>query len=392
MQPPTRTSSALAGAAFLMATSSIGPGFLTQTAVFTSQLFASFGFVILVSVLLDLGAQLNIWSILIVRERRAQELAEQVAPGLGYLLGALVAFGGLAFNIGNIAGCGLGLQALTGTGLNEAAAISAMLALALFWVKDAGRVMDLLVRGLGFLMLGLTFYVAVAARPPVQEAAWRTIWPVKADALAIVTLVGGTVGGYISFAGAHRLLDAGLKGEAALPQARRSAVMGIGLTAVMRYILFLATLGVVAGGHSLDPANPPASVFQLAAGPAGYRFFGLVMWIAAITSVIGSAYTSVSFLKTWHPQLERQQRWVITAFILLSTGIFLWVGKPVRLLVWAGAINGLILPLALAVVLLTGGRAGATETYRHPRWLLWAGWAVVGVMSWLGISGWSSVL
>ena len=31
--------------------------------------------------------------------------------------------------------------------------------------------------------------------------------------MAIITLVGGTVGGYISFAGAHRLLDAGLGGK-----------------------------------------------------------------------------------------------------------------------------------------------------------------------------------
>ena len=40
---------AVAGAAFLMANSSIGPGFLTQTTVFTGQLLTSFGFVILVS-------------------------------------------------------------------------------------------------------------------------------------------------------------------------------------------------------------------------------------------------------------------------------------------------------------------------------------------------------
>lgn len=54
---------ALLGAAFLMATSAIGPGFLTQTATFTGSLLASFGFVILVSIILDIGAQLNIWRI-----------------------------------------------------------------------------------------------------------------------------------------------------------------------------------------------------------------------------------------------------------------------------------------------------------------------------------------
>ena len=38
--------SVLLGAAFLMATSAIGPGFMTQTAVFTTQMGATFAFVI----------------------------------------------------------------------------------------------------------------------------------------------------------------------------------------------------------------------------------------------------------------------------------------------------------------------------------------------------------
>lgn len=379
-------SSALLGAAFLMATSAIGPGFLTQTAVFSEELLASFGFVILISVLLDLGAQLNIWRILTVREQRAQEVADSVLPGLGYLLSGLVALGGLAFNIGNIGGCGLGLNAFLGMEVNTAAILSGILAVALFWHKDAGRLMDIAVRLLGILLLGLTLYVAVSARPPLGEALLRTVWPTKIDALAIITLVGGTVGGYISFAGAHRLLDAGVKGPAALPEVQRSATTGIVVTAIMRFLLFLAALGVLAGGATLDPKNPPASVFRLATGEAGYHLFGLAMWCAAITSVIGSAYTSVSFLRTWHPALEKNQRWLIAGFILVSTLILIGLGKPVKLLILAGAVNGFILPVALAVMLLAV-RKTRLPGYQHPQWLLAAGWAVVLAMSWLGISG-----
>src|SRR3989304_888816 len=65
MKPSTRRST-LAGAAFLMATSAIGPGFLTQTAVFTERLAASFAFAILVSIIVDLVAQLNVWRVLAV--------------------------------------------------------------------------------------------------------------------------------------------------------------------------------------------------------------------------------------------------------------------------------------------------------------------------------------
>jgi Mn2+/Fe2+ NRAMP family transporter len=69
--PRPRARGTLAGAAFLMATSAVGPGFLTQTALFTSQLLASFGFAILISVRVDIGAQLSIWRVVAVT-RRAQ--------------------------------------------------------------------------------------------------------------------------------------------------------------------------------------------------------------------------------------------------------------------------------------------------------------------------------
>src|ERR1043165_1569866 len=106
----------LLGAAFLMATSAIGPGFLTQTALFTGQLGASFGFAVLLSVLFDLAAQLTIWRVIVAARLPAQTLASRVLPGLGGALTVLVAAGGLAFNIGNVAGAGLGLAGLPGTG------------------------------------------------------------------------------------------------------------------------------------------------------------------------------------------------------------------------------------------------------------------------------------
>ena len=87
------------GAAFLMASSSIGPGFLTQTAYFTEALWTSFGFVILVSVLLDIGAQLNTWRVLtdnaagltvsyIVKTKRAFVATPYLDENRGYILPA----------------------------------------------------------------------------------------------------------------------------------------------------------------------------------------------------------------------------------------------------------------------------------------------------------------
>lgn len=381
----SNVSSVILGAAFLMATSAVGPGFLTQTALFTKRLMASFAFVILLSVILDVIAQLNIWRILTVTGKRGQELANDTVPGSGYLLAALVVFGGVAFNVGNVAGCGLGLNVLLGIPVSYGATLSAAVAVAIFLVKEAGQAMDLFVKLLGVLMIGLILYVVFASTPPLGEAAYRAVWPAVIDPAAIVTLVGGTVGGYITFAGAHRLIDAGISGQSSLKLVNRSAVTGILLTAIVRVLLFLAALGVLAMGMTIDESNPPASVFQNAAGNVGYRMFGVVMWAAAITSVVGAAYTSVSFFKTFAKSIERRHNMVVVAFILISLCIFLFIGQPVTVLVWAGTINGFILPIGLALVLIAPTRKAIISEYSHPWWLWIAGWLVVLIMSFFSI-------
>ncbi|MEO6447446.1 MAG: NRAMP family divalent metal transporter [Gemmatimonadaceae bacterium] len=382
LSPGTR--SAILGAAFLMATSAIGPGFLTQTAVFTERLGASFGFAILVSILFDLGAQLTTWRVIAASDRRAQDVANAVMPGLGTLLAALVALGGLAFNVGNVAGAGLGLNVMLGIPATTGAALSATLAVALFLVKEAGRAMDRFAQLLGFVMVALTLYVAISSGPPVALAVERSFLPKRIDIFSIVTLVGGTVGGYITFAGAHRLLDAGVRGPGAMRQVTWSATQAIGIASLMRIILFLAALGVVSQGQALDPANPPASVFRLATGEVGYRLFGVVMWAAAVSSVVGAAYTSVSFLRSASAWIDRRPSTAIIAFIIVSTLIFLWLGRPVKTLILVGSLNGFILPLALAAMLLATRRPAIVGNYRHPPLLLVGGWLVAMAMAAMG--------
>lgn len=375
-----------------MANSSIGPGFLIQTSTFTEQLKTSFGFVILISVLLDIGAQLNTWRVLTISELRAQDLSNKLLPGLGFFLSALVILGGFAFNIGNIAGCGLGVNVLTGWSFEKGAIISCLIALVLFWIRETGKMLDTLTPFLGTIKILLTLIIAFAAHPPLLLSLHHTFIPetihTAADqqklSSAIVTIIGGTVGGYITFSGAHRLLDAGIKGRENIPQINRSAISGILISTLMRYILFLAVVGVVMQGITLDKNNPAATVFRSAAGEAGFRIFGAVLWSAAISSVIGAAYTSVSFFKTFHPLFIKYERLCISIFIILSTIIFVSVGRPRQLLIFAGAINGLILPVALTIILIASTRSRLMKGYKHPLWMQLCGWVVVAVMTWMG--------
>jgi Mn2+/Fe2+ NRAMP family transporter len=168
--------------------------------------------------------------------------------------------------------------------------------------------------------------------------------------------------------------------------------MAIGIASVMRVVLFLAALGVVAHGLALDPANPPASVFRLAAGELGYRLFGVVMWAAAITSVVGSAYTSVSFLRSLSTAIDRHSSWTIVAFILASTLVFVLIGRPVKILIFVGALNGMILPISLGVMLVAARTRRVVGDYQHPMWLMVAGIVVAGSMAGLGVWGMVAII
>jgi len=373
------------GAAFLMANSSIGPGFLTQTSFYTEQLISSFGFVILLSIILDFGAQINIWRAITLSGMRAQEIANELFPGLGHLLSLLVVLGGFAFNIGNIAGCGLALNILTGISFAKGALLSGIVAIVIFWVDEIGKVLDQLTKILGILKIGLTLLIVYAAHPPILEAVHHTFIPEKISLLAIVTIVGGTVGGYITFSGAHRLIDAGISGTEHIKFVTKSATTGILISSLMRFILFLAAVGVVSKGIHLDKNNPAATVFESAGGRWGLFIFGIVLWSAAISSVIGASYTSYSFIKNLKIKILQNERKCITAFIIISTSIFVFLGKPKELLLMAGLVNGFILPFALSIMLIAGRKLPILKQYKYPIWIEAMGWMVVVMMGTMSV-------
>ena len=77
---------------------------------------------------------------------------------------------------------------------------------------------------------------------------------------------------------------------------------------------------------------------------------------------------------------------VVSVFILVSTLLFLFFDEAdaARLLIVAGAVNGLILPIALAMILAAAGKKKIVGEYRHPLWMHLAGWIVVAATSYMG--------
>lgn len=388
-QPPKPPPGILSGAAFLMAVSAIGPGFLTQTTQFTVQLGASLAFAILLSILIDIGAQLNTWRTICISRKRGNELADAVLPGLGLLVTGVIVIGSFIFNVGNLGGCALGLDALFGLNQSAGIVLSGLLAVGLFLLPQMLKGIDWFSKVLGAAMILITLYVVFATRPPVGEAAMRAIAPLKVDVAVIVTLIGGTIGGYIMFSGAHRLLDGGVAGPEYAAVATRASVTGIVVTGIMRIVLFLAVLGVVSVGTNISKDRPVFDAFRAGAGELGYFLSGMVFWAAAITSVVGCSYTSISFLRL-QGSPRRRARW-IAAFTLagiIATLIVRECGfQATPVLIAAGRINGILLPLIFGVILVASHKRSIMGDHRPP---LWA--SVFGIAAWLAtlvLAGWN---
>jgi len=220
--------SVLFGAAFLMATSAIGPGFLTQTSKFTAQYGAPLILIVLLAILMDITAQMNIWSIVSVSKMRAQDVANKVLPGLGVALAILVAIGGLAFNVGNVGGVALGFNAMFGLNEKAGAVIAGCLGIIIFINKNAKTIMDKVATVLAAIILVTVLVVAIISQPPmgVVASSLTKFNEIPSMFVALTTLLGGSCGGYIAFSGAHRLLDAGISGPENVGHVRKSVLQG----------------------------------------------------------------------------------------------------------------------------------------------------------------------
>ncbi|MDR0761001.1 MAG: hypothetical protein LBF74_12995, partial [Treponema sp.] len=109
-------------------------------------------------------------------------------------------------------------------------------------------------------------------------------------------------------------------------------------------------------------------------------------WAAGATSIVGAAYTSVSFLKTLFSVVKDYEKFFIIGFIVVSTAIMMILGGAAKLLVLAGSLNGLILPLSLGLILFGAFKKEIVGNYKHPLALTILGFLVVIATAYTGIT------
>ena len=89
--------------------------------------------------------------------------------------------------------------------------------------------------------------------------------------------------------------------------------------------------------------------------------------------------------KTFSDKLAKNSKIIIILFIILSTVVFVLIGKPVKVMIIVGALNGLILPITLGTMIIAAHKKSIVGEYKHPIWMTIFGILVVIVMAYLGI-------
>ena len=90
--------------------------------------------------------------------------------------------------------------------------------------------------------------------------------------------------------------------------------------------------------------------------------------------------------------VEKYYRFWIIGFIVMSTAIFVIVGRPATILIIVGSLNGLILPLSLICVLLASHRKSIVGDYKHPLWMSIPGYIMVAFTAWMGTKALGGIL
>lgn len=363
----------LIGAIFIMMTASITPAFLLTTADLTNELKTTFAYVILVTLIIELGFQMNLWRVVSVSGKPIHQLINTIVPKLGNVISFFVILGGLAFNIIAIIGMGVGFNLALGLDVKVGATIGVFLAILIFAFKAGRDNLDLIAPILGVVILLITAftYIFVFNKVPYDEVFVRTIMPqnIERTIVPIAMVLAGTIGGYISLSGAHRLIDGKITGMKYRHVVTNASNLSVILTSLVRVFIFLIVIALIASNTILFSDSVLESAFVEIYGDYGNVALGVLFIIAAVTSISATTYTAGTMIQSYNIALKKHLNIVLVMYIVTAWLIYLMVEEPTILVLCSFALNGILIPVILGGMLHATRRKDIVGAYKHPLWM-----------------------
>ncbi len=350
------------GPGWMVAAAFIGPGTVTTATLaganFGLTLLWALAFSIFATIVLqEMSARLGVVTRLglgeAVRRRFARPLLRAVAVLL--IVGA-IAVGNAAFEMGNLLGAALGIEAVASGPPNLWALLIAALAIALLW-SGSYRLLERSLMVLVALMAIVFVVTAIVVAPPPGDLLRALFVPSLPDGAVLFTvaLIGTTVVPYNLFLHASTVRER-FRGAEDLRACRKDLVLSIGVGGAVSMAILVTSAGTIhQTGVAVEGAGEMAQQLEPLLGQWARIFFAVGFFAAGMTSSItaplAAAYATAGALG-WEPDLKSWRFRAVWAGVVLAGTFFAVVGvQPVEAIIFAQAANGILLP-SIALFLL----------------------------------------
>ena len=387
------------GPGFLVAAAFMGPGTLTTASVAgagfgTALLWAILFSIVATIVLQEMSARLG----LVTRSGLGEVLRSTFSNRLLRLVTILlvvtaIAFGNAAFEMGNILGAAIGLQAWTG--MSESLSvlvvgISAFLMLALGAYLSIERLCMALVGLMGCVFL----LTALISRPDIGSIVAGMLRPSipPHSMITIIALIGTTVVPYNLFLHASSVQEKwgpSVPLERSLRMSLSDAVISIGLGGLITMAILVTAAAVHGRSGRIDSVAAMADQLEPLLGPAANTCFFIGLTAAGLTSAItaplAAAYATAGVLGFSGNIRSWKFRAVWGMILTIGTTLALLGWRPVEAIVFAQAANGILLPILAGLLLVAMNRKSLLGKHTNGWIANSLGIAIVMVVAILGL-------
>ncbi|KKK35145.1 manganese transporter [Salinicoccus sediminis] len=382
------------GPGAIITASFIGPGTVTTA----TRAGAGFGFALLWAIIFSIVAT-------IVLQEMVARIGIITKQGLGenirdlfdnvilrfaavWIVMIAVCVGCAAYISGDLLGTSLGVAYLFGIPENYVAPVLGVIIL-LLGLSGSYKIIEKLMLFLIAVMCVTFITTMIVSGPEIAEVLKGAFIPgtPNGSILMIIALIGTTVVPYNFFIHATTVSEKWDSAEG-LKESRWDTIVTITVGGIITAAI-LITAGALIHGREVTSIVELAAPLEPLMGEFAPLFISIGLFAAGFSSAtaspMGAAVTVSSFMR-WEGGFDNTKYKIVFALVIGLGIVTSALGlEPLEVLLFAQALNGLILPIIAILIMIVINKKNFMGEHINPLWLNIVGWAVAAVVSFLGI-------
>lgn len=382
------------GPGAIITASFIGPGTVTTA----TRAGASFGYALLWAVIFsilttiilqEMAARLGIIS----RKGLGEAIRDQFATpiikfGVMWFVMISIGVGCAAYMNGDLTGASIGLSTLTGWPVKLIGPIVALIIL-FFGLRGSYKLIELMMITLVGIMSFTFILTMIVAKPNIGEMFSGALLPSvpTGSALLIIALIGTTVVPYNLFIHSATVQEKWNQ-PSHLRESRWDIYVSIGIGGLITAAI-LTTSATVIRGLDVNSVADLSMQLEPTLGTWAKAFTAVGIFAAGLSSAaatpLGAALTISSVMKWEGGMKNPKYKIVFAATVILGVISFLFEFEPMDVILFAQALNGILLPGIVILLLIIMNNKKVLGEHVNTLWKNVVGIIVAFVCTFLGL-------